>query len=439
MCCFRCLLVLSPEMMITERLLQFIWQHQYFNRMELQTSAEEPLQIIYPGRWNGHQGPDFLEARIRIADTLWVGSIELHLKAGSWQKHAHHTDRNYENVILHVVWDNDDPGCAPGIATLVLSDRVPGILLQQYKTWMDSEAFVPCAARAGEVGELVWLAWRQRLIVERLVRRAALAELALQRSQWDWEELCWQMLARNFGLPVNGEAFEELACSLPLKVLGRHKGQLQVIEALLLGQAGLLEGDWDEDYPGELRRLYAFYKLKYGLQPISQPVHFLRMRPPAFPTLRLAQLAALVCRRGRLFSEIIHAEALANLTAILAVAASRYWETHFRLGQPAPAQSKIIGTTMAANLVANTIVPLLFTHGLYHQCEAEKARAIDWLHQLPPEVNVITRRFMQLGVTNATAADSQALMELKVCYCDKRRCLDCAIGNALLRTNDGEG
>jgi len=275
---------------VTERLLQFIWQFQYFNKSELTTSEGEAVQIIFPGQFNSNQGPDFSDAKIKIGHEIWAGNVELHFKTSDWKKHRHHKDSNYNNVILHVVWEDDEAGPA-NVPTFPLRERVSKILLERYEELMNAGGFIACENTVHNVRDLIWKSWKERLLVERLVRKSELVVAYLQQSNFHWEETFWWLLARNFGMTVNADAFEAMARSIPLNILSKHKAQIHQLEALLLGQSGLLKGIFDEDYPVMLQKEYQFFKKKYDFKPIQLPVFFLRMRPGNFPSIRLAQLA----------------------------------------------------------------------------------------------------------------------------------------------------
>ncbi|MFI5186349.1 MAG: DUF2851 family protein, partial [Chitinophagales bacterium] len=270
---------------MTERLLQFIWQFRYFNKSELATTKGENLQIIHQGQLNFNQGPDFSEAKIRIGETTWVGNIELHCKTSDWKKHNHHNDDNYNSVILHVVWE-DDLSENSLIPILELKERVSKILLERYEMLMNAAGFIACEKTIHTVRDITWKSWKERLLAERLTRKANTAEVFLKQSNYHWEEAFWWLLARNFGMKVNADIFEEIARSVPLTILAKHKNQIHQLEALLLGQSNLLNEDFEEDYPGMLQKEYEFYKKKYDLKPIAGSTFFLRMRPGNFPTIR---------------------------------------------------------------------------------------------------------------------------------------------------------
>lgn len=420
---------------MTERLLQFIWQFQYFNAGGLETVAGEQVRIIHPGQWNSHQGPDFSNARVQIGNKIWAGNVELHVRASDWRRHSHHTDRNYDRVILHVVWLNDEIALSEKMPTVVLEDRIPVFLLQQYELWMNGSAFIPCASQIGRCNALTWISWKERLLVERLQRKYRQISAMLVNNHLHWEETLWWLLARNFGLYVNADAFEEMARSVPFKVLRRHRTQIHQLEALLLGQAGLLEGDRDDSYFVMLKKEYRFYRSKYDLAPIHAPVHFLRMRPPSFPTVRLAQLAMLLHTSESPLSSVLDATDIKSLLSFFDITANDYWHYHFTFDQVGACHPKTLGAEMIRNLIVNTAAPLVYAYGFFHNDEKLMVKAMEWLSRLPAEKNTVTRGFREAGVSCSHASDSQALTELKTQYCDKRRCLDCAVGNSILKHN----
>ncbi len=422
---------------MNERLLQFIWQFQYFNRQHLQTTQGEVLHIEKPGTLNQHQGPDFSEATIRIGTTKWVGNVELHILATDWYKHRHTEDRNYHNIILHVVWEEDgqvtDAKGYP-IPTLVLQPLISNILIERYRQMMENLVVLPCRTFLPALDELGWFAWKERLAAERLERKSAQILLLLKQSNHHWEEVCWWMLASNFGIKVNSTLFEMVAKTISITTLSRHKNQIHQLEALLLGQANLLHGKYDDAYAQLLQKEYFFLVKKYGLTPVKKQPAFLRMRPATFPTIRLSQLAMLLHQTVNLFSVIKETTDSKQLQSLFMVTANDYWHYHYRFDEPAAYQPRQLGKQMAENILINTIIPLLFAYGLYSKEESYKERAMQWLYQLPAEENQLTKRWKLAGTTLTTAVDSQALIELTNHYCLHKRCLDCAVGNKILKT-----
>jgi Protein of unknown function (DUF2851) len=423
----------NHPLFVTEQLLQFIWQFRYFNQQGLQLQTGEFLFIDFPGIQNPNQGPDFLDARINIGKTTWIGSVELHLRASGWNRHAHEHDVNYTNVILHVVWENDHAEQIRNIPVLELQPLVAGSLLHQYAGWMNDRAFIPCRNTLHHFGEERWSEWKGRLLQERLERKAASLHPYLLQNNYHWEETLWWLLARNFGMKVNGPAFETVAKSIPISVLGRYRDQPHRLEALLFGQAGMLDGNWTDPYPNLLSKEYKFLKKKFGLPTLFERVHFLRMRPENFPTIRLSQLAVALYRIPHFFSYARESDGVSRILETLMVNTGDYWNDHYLFDKPAGYKQKTLGKQMAANIVINTIIPVLFHYGKMDRNRLLMEKCLAWMRALEPENNGIIRQWERLRVRSGDAADTQALLELKTSYCDKKRCLECAVGRALLR------
>ncbi len=422
-----------------EKLLQYIWQFQYFNKNELSTTDSDPLQIIHHGNFNTNQGADFSEAKIKVGDTLWAGNIELHIKSSDWNLHNHSTDKNYSNIILHVVWQHDkeiNDVAGNNLPTLELQSRVSNLLLKKYEELMNAASFIPCETHTHTINDLTLLSWKQRLLAERLESKAATIFLCLNQNNFHWEETFWWLIAKNFGISVNGEAFEKIARSLPVNILAKHKNQIHQLEALLFGQAGLLEKDFTEDYPQMLQKEYKFYQKKYNLQHPQVQLFFLRMRPANFPTVRLAQLAMLISRSTHLFSKIIEETSLAEVKMLLNVTANDYWHYHYVFNEQSDFKKKKLGEQMINNILINTIVPVLFAYGLHHNEQQYKDKAIRWLEETASEKNNITKGFEALKFSSKNSFDSQSYIQLKNEYCYNKRCLECSIGNSLLRNQE---
>lgn len=417
---------------MTERLLQYIWQFQYFNRTHLTTTKGEKVEIVFAGKLNHNQGPDFLDAKIRVGNTLLAGSVELHIKSSEWYKHGHESDRNYANVILHVVLENDIE-VDNNIPVLELQQHIPMMLLDQYSSLMQAPSFIACSNSIAQVKELTLQSWKERLVAERLTRKAKRVFIIFEETASHWEETFWRLLASNFGGKVNAEAFEQMATNIPVNILAKNKNSIHSLEALLFGQAGLLEGNFNDDYAQLLQRGYKFLKAKYNLKSFSFPVHFLRMRPGNFPTIRLAQLANLIYQSQHLFSKILEEDDVKEVKKWLNTTANDYWHYHYRFDEASAYKPKNLGSTMADNIIINTIVPVLFAYGSHHKNEDQKLKAVRWLEETAPESNNITKGFENLLLHNKSALDSQAFIELKNEYCNNKRCLECAVGNTLLK------
>jgi hypothetical protein len=421
---------------MTEKLLQFIWQFQYFNKGGLTTADGETLSIMHPGQLNQHQGPDFFNGRIKIGDTEWAGHIELHLKSSDWYRHKHQNDPGYGKVILHVVWHHDGEVTDENeqvIPVVALENRVSNLLLSQYESWMNTPQQIPCGNGITSIDTLKWKSWLDRLLAERLLEKCGRVAEHMEKTENHWEEVCWRLVCTYFGGPVNKVSFEQIAESLPIRILAKHKNVLVQLEALLLGQAGLLHQDFSEDYPKMLYREYQFLQKKYSLRVINKPPVFLRMRPTDFPTLRLAQLAALLHQSSHIFSKLIEVSSLKEVRQLFEVTANDFWHEHFKPDVTASFSPKTTGRSLIDRVIINAVIPVLFSYG-HHQVNDEvRKKALDWLEAMPAESNRFTAIFTGLGKKPAHAGESQAMLTLKQEYCDAKRCLSCAVGNQLLK------
>ncbi len=417
---------------MNERLLQFLWKFQYFNQQELSTINGIPLRILQPGQHNLNQGPDFTNGRIELEKLQFAGTIELHVRTSDWNAHGHTGDPHYKNVILHVVWEHNAQ--APeGIPVLELQHRVPSSLLQLYTHFMNRQSDIPCAAQLHQVPELIWQSWKERMVTERFLQRMQWVEQQLQVTNGHWEEAFWRLLARGVGMPLNADVFEAIAVSLPVTLLAKHKQQIHQLESLLLGQAGLLEEAFTDDYPLMLQKEYRFLQRKYQLKPVRQLLNFHRMRPSAFPTLRLAQLAMLVHESSHLFSKIKDAADFMVVSRCFQVTANDFWHRHYSLTAESSFRKKQVGQQMAHSLLINTVLPVLFVYAAKKKDQSLQETCFQWLSKLPKEKNAITTSWEKVGVPNKNAFDSQALLQLKKQYCHQLQCLSCAIGNSLFK------
>lgn len=427
-----------------ENFLHFLWQWRRFTSEDLRTTDGEPLEILHPGELNTDAGPDFFAARICIGDQLWAGNVEIHLKSSDWFAHGHDADRAYENVILHVVFEEDRPifrgknldEKSPGsrIPTLELRGRVPEKIEQTWQNLAAEKAAIPCRSRISEVPQIIRLNWLDRLLVDRLEAKTEGIAEALDRSGGHWEQVFFEKIAWNFGLKINAEPFEMLAKSLTVSHLAKHKDNLLQLEAMLFGQAGLLETDFADDYPKQLKKEYQFLRHKYQLVPLdSSLMKFLRLRPPNFPTIRLAQLAWLVHHSSHLFSKMITVGSLREMENLLHAEVSDYWQTHYVFDKPSPRRRKTFGSDAIHLLVINTIAPFLFFYGKKTNRDDLRDRALKILEALPPEPNAIMDAWVDAGISARNSYESQALLQLTKKYCSEKRCLECGIGHFLLK------
>jgi len=414
-----------------ERMLQYIWKHRLFSEADFATTEGTPVFVIDAGIPNTDAGPDFFNAKIRIGTTIWVGNVEIHNRSSDWLQHRHQFDKLYDTVILHVIRLHDTEiyrtnGEPILQAILPVSEKI-----EKNIEWLLSrDTPVSCAERLPTVSPLHLSGWISALLAERLERKTEDILVRLNKNFMDWNEVFYLTLTRNFGFGVNSDAFELLAGSLPYKRLLKHRNNPEQIEALFLGQAGLLAVEAEEDpYCLILRREYDFLSKKYRLQPVDSFLFKkLRTRPVNFPHVRLAQLAAIWIKHDLLFSKIIETEQIKTLRTFFNVEPSDYWLTHYRFGLVSDKKKKSIGKNTTDIILINTVIPMLFAYGKYMNRPEYCERALRFLEEIKPERNSITTFFSRYGIAIKNAGDSQALIQLRREYCEKKKCLYCRIG-----------
>lgn len=422
-----------------ESFLHYVWQFQYFNRNGITTSEGEKIEVFAPGIHNHDAGPDFSNAKIKIGRLDWVGNVEIHTKASSWLEHGHDSDPAYDNVVLHVVWENDkevkrsDGTLMP---TLELKTRVDESLIKRYRKLVENSSSIPCEKLFPQVNDIIKLSMLDKALMQRLENRAQLITQLLQDTSNDWEEVTYQLIARNFGFKVNRDPFFQLANSVQRKVLLKHADNLTQIEALLFGQAGFLDFGIKDEYLKLLQREYQVLSSKYNLE--NQKLEriqwkFLRLRPANFPSIRIAQFSALFSKNKNLFSQLVEARTNKDIETIFEVNTSPYWHTHYRFGRKTSRSISSIGKESIDNLVINTVVPILVTYGKVKDDHSVIDRAISFLQNLGAEKNKITKTWDGIGFKAKSAFDSQALIELNNNFCLKRLCLACSIGVDILK------
>ena len=421
-----------------ESFLHFIWRYRRIEEKVLFTTERAPLQIIDGGEYNTNAGPDFLQAKIDIGDTRWLGHVEVHIKSSDWYRHKHQDDPAYNNVILHVVWEEDVPvklSDGSRIPCLELKPITTPQLFQSYKKLAHHQGSIPCESFLNDIPVVTKSLWLDRLVVERLHQKIKYWEQVLIHQNNDWEQVFFQALARNLGLPVNKEAMEQLAKSTPWTLLKKNGAQLFQIEALLFGQAGMLEAEFEEDYPRSLQKEYEFLQHKYQLKAMPSLVwKFSRMRPSNFPSIRIAQLARLVFQSHHLFSKLLAMQQPQDAYNMLDIKIAQYWKNHYRFDQISEKNSvKQLGKATIDLILINTLIPFLFLYGKQKDLLEIKEKALDFLEQITAENNTIIRDWSKRGFLANTAYESQALIQLYQAYCKPKRCLECAIGVCILK------
>jgi len=422
---------------MTEEFLYYLWKYKQYNSDQLETHTGEAIQLIKPGERNTDSGPDFFNARIKIGETLWAGNVEIHVKSSDWKKHNHQTDKAYDNVILHVVHENDEcisHSNGEVIPTLELKDKFDQGIYQKYIQFKESNSWIPCSSQIKSIDSLIRNSWLSRLLIERLERKSEAIVLKLQINNHNWEETFYQHIARSFGFHINSDPFEQLARSLPNSILAKHKNSLFQIEALLFGQSGMLEDEFKDMYLQYLQSECNFLQKKYNLVPLDAHIwKYLRLRPSNFPTIRISQFASLIHKSIHLFSKILETETAEDLKKMFDVSVSEYWETHYVLDKESAHIPKRLGEDAINGIIINTVVPFLFVYGKYMNEEKFVSRALHLLEEINSEHNSIIQQWEQIGISSENAAQSQALLQLKNEYCSKKRCLDCSIGSKLLQ------
>lgn len=430
-------LLLEPGFPYGEELLQFIWEQRLFRMHGLRTVDGREVEVLRPGRIQRHSGPDLLGAQIRVDGQLWAGTVEVHLRSSEWNEHGHQYDPAYENVVLHVVYLHDAEVCTAAgraLPTVELLSRISTESLTLYHGLMKEQAEVPCARLLPGMDYALTGTWLERVLVERLERKTLEVEALYRRLGNDPSETLHHMLSRAFGLKVNAEPFGMLANALPLRLLQRYRDDALRTEALLFGQAGMLQVDFVDEHPRRLQAEHALLSRMHDLRPAPVAAwKFGRMRPVNFPTVRIAQLAQLLARCDGAYADLLQADDVQELYRLMDVTASPYWDERYMFDRPSAHLPKKLGRSGVQHLIINALVPTLFAMGRVQGRQALCDRAMHLLEQLPPEQNSVLAAWSKLGLRPDTAARGQALLELRHGYCAARRCLSCGIGNQLMR------
>ena len=421
-----------------EDFLHYVWKHKAFSTVSLMTTRGESISVLKLGEHNHNSGPDFFNAQLSIDGQLWAGNVEIHVKSSDWYVHGHEKDKAYDNVILHVVWEHDTDIFRNNnsvIPTLELKNFVDAHLINNYKELLQSKSWINCETHYSEVDEFVLNNWLERLYIERLERKSDEILKFLKDSQNDWEAVLFKMLLKNFGLKVNGEAFLSLANSLDYSVVRKLQHNTLDFEALLFGQAGLLEDDVQECYFLDLKKRYQFLKQKFKLNNQGVlPLQFFRLRPPNFPTIRLSQFVNLYVLEQQLFSKIINVNTVDELYILFGKGVTEFWRIHYTFKTVSKKSKKNISKSFIDLLIINTIIPLKFSYAKVKGENIEE-ELFDLIKNLKIEKNSIVDKYLQLRTIEKNALSSQALLQLKTFYCDKNNCLQCAIGNSLIIKN----
>ena len=419
-----------------EDFLHYIWKHKKFRFNNLETTTGESIVVTSVGQHNFNSGPDFFNAKIKVGDQLWAGNVEIHIKSSDWFLHSHEQDKAYDNVILHVVWEDDTEVFRKDntpIPTLQLKDIVDVAMLNNYeKLFAKQNKWINCENDFPSTDDFVLTNWLERLYLERLERKSETINTLLVASKNDWESVFFKMLTKNFGLKVNGESFFSLGQSIDFSIIRKTQSNPHVLEAFLFGQAGLLEQDIENAYYLDLKNEYKFLKQKFGLQNNQVlPLQFFRLRPSNFPTIRLSQLANLYNKHQNLFSKVIELNEVEDFYELFKVSTSDFWETHYTFQKTSKTSIKTLSKSFVDLLLINTILPIKFCYAKQKGVEID-SEIIKIATAITSEKNNIISAFNNLKKVSKSSLDSQALIQLKTEYCDKNNCLKCAVGNQFL-------
>lgn len=423
--------------MISEELLHYVWQHQFFNREDLKTEEGEQVQIVRPGNLNTHSGPDFFNGQIYIGDLLWVGNVEIHIRSSDWFKHHHQEDPAYSKLILHVVWEHDQEVVKTNgtfLPVLVLKGRVKRKLIEQYTQLKASKSWIACEHHLRAVEPIYVQQMFNRMAIERLQNKSKRIEQLLQLHKNDWEAVFYQLLARSFGFKVNALPFELLAVNIPFTILRKYQNDEMKFNALFFGQAGFLNTTPLDEFQAKLHKEYQHLKRLHQLTSLEVSIwKFLRMRPSNFPTLRIAQFVQFFLVHKRPFENIRLASSIEELHQLLAVGVHPYWRNHYHFGKKfQQGKNRPVGKASREVIIINSVVPILFTW-LKTQGKGDPAEVLDILQRLKSEDNSISRGWKEKGIQVESAFDSQACLQLKQTFCTLKKCLNCTIGNAILK------
>jgi hypothetical protein len=419
-----------------EDFLHYLWKFKKFDVSNLYTSNGEQITIINSGQYLQLAGPDFFNAQVTIANQKWAGNVEIHLKSSDWYVHHHERDEAYDSVILHVVWEHDTEIFRKNnieIPVLELKKYVAKETLENYQSLMIPKSWVFCEKELASIDSFTFKNWQERLFFERLERKSKHIQELLEQTNQDWEAVLFCLLAKNFGLNTNGNLFLRIVQSIPFSIIRKEGFELENLEALLFGKAGLLMGDKEDSYFKDLVTRFNYLSYKYQLEEsVFEPVQFFKHRPDNFPTIRLSQLASLYNNQHNLFSKLIEAKSVEDIYKIFKVSVSDYWQTHYLFDKESPKKKKALSTSFIDLVIINTIIPIQFAYAK-SQGASTSERLIDLLQDVAPESNGIIQKFHSFGIKAQNAFETQSLLQLKNEYCNKSKCLECAIGMELLK------
>jgi len=419
-----------------EDFLHYLWKFKKFDTLNLRTCNEEEIIISNSGQYLELAGPDFFNAQISIGNQKWAGNVEIHVKSSDWYIHHHERDTGYENVILHVVWEHDTEVYRSNnseIPVLELKNYVSAATVNNYQELLSPKSWIFCEKQLKEIPQFVLGNWQERLFFERLERKSKPIFELLELTNNDWEAVLFCLLAKNFGLNTNGEIFLKIAQSIPFSVIRKECFEVENLESLLFGSAGLLDTEKEDAYFKDLKFRYFYLLHKYQIEKnCIEPVQFFKHRPDNFPTIRLSQLANLYHKQQNLFSKICELNSIEAIYETFDVSVAPYWQTHYQFDKESSKKKKALSKSFVDLIVLNTIIPLQFVYAK-SQGKEDSEDLMSILNEVEAEKNSIIEKFSSFGLKSKNAFETQSLLQLKNEYCSKNKCLDCAIGMELLK------
>jgi len=419
-----------------EEFLHYLWVNKKLPFTQLKTHLNENLEINHFGQYLQNAGPDIFNAQISINQQKWAGNIEIHIKSSDWYLHNHEKDANYDNVILHVVWENDTPIFRKDnseIPTLELKKYVTLSEINKYKSLITSKSWINCENQITEIDGFIWSNWLESLFLNRLERKSEVIDKRLQETNYNWEAVFFEMLAKNFGLNTNGDCFLQLAQSIPYSIIRKESFNPENLEALLFGKLNLLEENLEDEYYSKIKNHWKYLKLKYNLkEEFGLHPQFFKLRPDNFPTIRLSQLVYLISNKQNLFSQLILANSYPEIKDLLKSETSEYWKSHYNFSKTCKKKNKVLTSQFIDLLIINTIIPIKFSYEK-NLGKLNFDELILLLEAIPSEKNSILEKFSEFKIKSANAFQSQSLLELKNEYCKINKCLKCAVGLQLLK------
>lgn len=421
-----------------EIILHYLWLHKQFDITQLFTTKKEKIEILNFGQYLQNSGPDFFNAQLIIETQKWAGNIEIHVNSSDWYLHNHELDKEYDNVILHVVWNHDTEIYRKNkseIPVLELKNYISEETLKRINALLQTKNWINCENSLDEVSEFTWLSWKESLFFERLEEKTNQIQEIFTELNQDWEAVCFAVLVKNFGLNINGEAFLKLGLSIPFSIIRKESHTQENLEALFFGFGGFLSDEFQDEYPKKLQSIWNYQKTKYKITENPElKFQFYKLRPNNFPTIRLAQLAALYYNTQNVFEQLINVKSIRDIKEIFKIQVSNYWRNHYNFDRETEKNLSGISIKFIELLLINSVIPLQFVFNKYKGNDSFED-IIQLSQEIKSEKNTIIARFQDLNVKSENAFDSQALLQLKKQYCEKQACLKCRIGIEILKKN----